>query len=68
MHMHMHMYRYICGFKNSKQNLNMREQQKYENASEIYRSENGSDYKTSLEANDRTGVNQAIRNVIWATL
>jgi hypothetical protein len=47
----------------------MREQQKvYEKASEIYRSENDSDYKTSLEANDRTGVNQAIRNVIWATL
>ena len=29
MHMHMHMHMYMCGFKNSKQNVNMREQQKY---------------------------------------
>ena len=49
------------------QYIAMREEQKYDKATEMYRMiENDSEYKKSLEANDRTAVNRAIRNVIWA--
>ena len=55
---------------NAKEGMLTNARKEYENpgyANSLYEViENDPDYKKSLEANDRVGVNQAIRNIIWA--